>query len=813
LLDSCKVPVAGLQLYEMHSGKPFCAGTYTLVTGAAPYASGGINVGANNIVIDCNGAVLQGTGSSDGIFMYYKTGVTVKDCDIRNFNYGVEFHGANSNILVDSSLSNNNIGVYLIGASNNVIHDNSIFSNVNYGIYLHNSGSTKIYNNNIYSNLVYQAYSTAALQLSYNNEGNWWGRTTAPYFIAGTDSNAANVVDSYPYSRKDGWNDIPVNSCGALSTAGKTHVLTQDVSSAGTCFTIGADDITLDCNGHTIAGAGSGEAVFMQSKNGVTVKNCNINNFNNGVLVYVGGTNNTIIDNTFSNNNYGVVVWWNLAGNTISRNTFSGNNREIFEGGGLTATPPGRQIVESNILTDSCKTPVTDLTYYTMHSGVPFCAGTYSGVQNMWIAQPNVVLDCSNAVLNGPGGSSYAISFSGRNGVKGVTVKNCNINNYGYGVYLIDTSNNTVTNNILSGNTDGILLYLGGANNAFSNNELINNNYGMVIWWNCNGNIINGNRFSGNARDIFEGGGLTTTNPGRQTIGTNTMTDSCKTPVADLAYYTMHSGVPLCAGTYSGVQNMWIAQPNVVLDCNGATIEGTGTGYGISMYGVNGATVRNCNIKNQNTGIWSRFSDNSVITGNTLTNSTNGLLFFDRNNNVQISDNNLFDNSYGAYVWWNALGGSSLVYHNNFNNNAINDIFKPTSPGNLGLELSYNNEGNWWGRATEPCFVAGADSNRLDLVDSHPFCVQDGWKCIDIDADGYGTAGYNSACTYPGQADCNDNDATVHPGALEICNGIDENCDGLIDDNILDRITDIYGSDSIGECRVQIEHCIGGGAP
>jgi hypothetical protein len=49
--------------------------------------------------------------------------------------------------------------------------------------------------------------------------------------------------------------------------------------------------------------------------------------------------------------------------------------------------------------------------------------------------------------------------------------------------------------------------------------------------------------------------------------------------------------------------------------------------------------------------------------------------------------------------------------------------------------------------------------------------------CIDADGDGYGTTG-SSPCTYL-QADCNDANSTIHPGAHEQCgNGIDEDCSG-----------------------------------
>lgn len=60
----------------------------------------------------------------------------------------------------------------------------------------------------------------------------------------------------------------------------------------------------------------------------------------------------------------------------------------------------------------------------------------------------------------------------------------------------------------------------------------------------------------------------------------------------------------------------------------------------------------------------------------------------------------------------------------------------------------------------------------------------------DVDGDGYGNrASTVHACSTPSgyvtdSTDCDDTNATVHPGAVEICgNGIDDNCNGLVDEN------------------------------
>ena len=113
--------------------------------------------------------------------------------------------------------------------------------------------------------------------------------------------------------------------------------------------------------------------------------------------------------------------------------------------------------------------------------------------------------------------------------------------------------------------------------------------------------------------------------------------------------------------------------------------------------------------------------------------------------------------------------------------------------------------------ADEYCDGVDQDCNDLiddDAVDAVPWYA-------DFDADGYGSGDpVGWACdaisgTVATNDDCDDDDETIHPDADEYCDGVDQDCDGVADNDAIDAATwyidgdgDGYGSEvsSVVEC-------------
>lgn len=66
----------------------------------------------------------------------------------------------------------------------------------------------------------------------------------------------------------------------------------------------------------------------------------------------------------------------------------------------------------------------------------------------------------------------------------------------------------------------------------------------------------------------------------------------------------------------------------------------------------------------------------------------------------------------------------------------------------------------------------------------------------DADGDGFNTT-----------SDCNDEDAAIHPGAQELCNGLDDDCNGTVDDKVADPP---LGDRQKGLCAGSLKQCADG---
>jgi len=152
-------------------------------------------------------------------------------------------------------------------------------------------------------------------------------------------------------------------------------------------------------------------------------------------------------------------------------------------------------------------------------------------------------------------------------------------------------------------------------------------------------------------------------------------------------------------------------------------------------------------------------------------------------------------------------------------------VFKIDSVGNLEWQKSMG------GNNTDEAFdvIAALDDSYIvagyafstdgDVTGHHGIALNRDWwivklvmPCVesifyaDNDGDGYGDLSLDSlACEAPigfvfDSTDCNDVNPEIHPGIIDICNALDDNCNGLTDEDVifityyLDADNDLFGN-------------------
>jgi len=153
-----------------------------------------IVVEKDNIVIEGAGYTLQGTGvwHFKGIDLSGRSNVTIKDMEIKAFDWGIYLSYSSNNTVSGNNITNNYYGFGFGDSSNNTVTGNNITNN-GIGIWLLLSSNNRFYHNNFINN-TQQVYIDVPSYANFWDDGagkgNYWSDYEEKY------PNATELDDS-----------------------------------------------------------------------------------------------------------------------------------------------------------------------------------------------------------------------------------------------------------------------------------------------------------------------------------------------------------------------------------------------------------------------------------------------------------------------------------------------------------------------------------------------------------------------------------------------------------------------------------------
>jgi parallel beta-helix repeat protein len=250
---------------------------------------------------------------------------------------------------------------------------------------------------------------------------------------------------------------IPTDTTiGVWDSSTRTYTLTMDVNET---IQIDANDLTVDGAWHTVTGYNTGQGIYLGGRTGVTIKNLQISNFSNGILMN-DCQGNVLAENILSENSYGIYMD-NSEENELVGNTATGNLYGIYlykaNGNKIEANVVESSAYQGIYLQSFCKENiVADNT--ARWNG-------FAGIDLGYRCDYNEV-KCNSSSENDSGVTLYRCAYN-------ILTDNTAVSNDSYGIILSYTcSRNNLLRNAISGNDLG--LYLG---RYCNNNKIYNNNF------------------------------------------------------------------------------------------------------------------------------------------------------------------------------------------------------------------------------------------------------------------------------------------------------------------------------------------------
>ncbi|MBI5460142.1 right-handed parallel beta-helix repeat-containing protein [Methanobacterium sp.] len=326
------------------------------------------------------------------------------------------------------------------------------------------------------------------------------------------------------------------------------------------------------------------------------------------------------------------------------------------------------------------------------------------------------------------------VIFSSKSTIQGFNIKGST----NYGILLYEVNSCNITGNSITNSSGGIYVYYSNSTRITGNNVTNNTANGIFSYY-SNNNLISGNNIKNGLNGIY------TDHSNNNTISGNAISNSFKgiridnsnnsNIIGNTATYNIQTGIFLNNSTCTirsnniknNGQNGTVYGGIIVGYSNNTIISGNNvtnnTENGILIYNSNNNTLSGNNVTNNIEGInLQNAMNNTLSTNNATNNIRDGIVFLYSNNNL-ISGNNITKNlNAGIYIGNSDNVGitENTITNNhigiclyfspatvNFNRIAGNDLF--------GLFNEYssfvNATNNWWGTNTP----TASSSNSSDI--------------------------------------------------------------------------------------------------
>ncbi len=670
------------------------------------------------------------------VFDVTADGVTISGFSVSGAGYckaGIYLQSCSSNILTNNNMENNYYGIYLHYSSNNMLTNNKVANNDDKGIWLDHSDNNALTDNTaINNNDIGIFLSSSDNNMLENNN---------------VENNAIESIRLFSSSNNKLINNTAAdNNCGISLSSSDNNVLTDNTAANNNGYGVElyhSSDNTLTNNNITNNGC---TGIKMGSSSNNLIYNNFFNNLDNAEL---DGINTNNIWNTIKTAGTNIAGGPNLGGNYWAKPDGKGFSQTCTDS-------DGDGISDSLYVLDGNNTdylPLTDIktsedqssgnvitvddsgcaNYISIQAAINAASpgntilvypGTYT--ENVDVNKELIIKSYSgnpdNTIVKAASSNDYVFYLNADNiTINGFTITGADVDGIRAGEYRGSSgtsNNNTLINNLITGNDYGVSLSYSSAN-VLDNNSISGNNISIYLGLYSGNNILNNNRVSDGIYLEMSSNNILSNNrvaaDDYNYAGILLEFDSSDNTLCNNTILDNNHGIVLDASDYNRLDNNTIINSSVhgifldgsyenKLDKNTIT---NSSSSGIVIYDSTYNMLENNTVSSNGDGIYfNLFSHNNTLTNNIVSDNGDGISLEFHSNDNELIGNTLSNNNRGIYL---SDSVDNMIF-NNLLNNTINvefDIGSNRDPNNIwNTELTESPNivggpyigGNYWAK-------------------------------------------------------------------------------------------------------------------